>query len=200
MTLSAGSPQNASSGAAVRRCLSPRWRHPAACARSPSAPSTRPASPGARALSAGASPRGAPPHWAALWARRRPRGSARPARVFSAPLARPGVVPSWTAGARLPRGLAPAEIIGEHFSRFYTEVDRTNGKPLRALRIAREQGRYEEEGWRVRKDGTFFWASVIIDPIYEDGQLVGFAKITRAITHPRQPQLHPEQCHKQLAA
>jgi len=67
------------------------------------------------------------------------------------------------------------------------------------LRIAREQGRYEEEGWRVRKDGTFFWASVIIDPIYEDGQLIGFAKITRDITERREALLKLEQMHQQLA-
>ena len=63
----------------------------------------------------------------------------------------------------------------------------------------REQGRYEEEGWRVRKDGTFFWASVIIDPIREGGELVGFAKITRDITERRDAQLKLEQMQKQLA-
>jgi PAS domain S-box-containing protein len=110
-----------------------------------------------------------------------------------------GVVTSWNIGGQRIKGYSPAEIIGQHFSRFYTEVDRTNGKPLRALRIAREQGRYEEEGWRVRKDGTFFWASVIIDPIYEDGKLVGFAKITRDITERREVQLKLEQIHQQLA-
>jgi PAS domain S-box-containing protein len=110
-----------------------------------------------------------------------------------------GVVTSWNIGGQRIKGYAPAEIIGQHFSRFYTEVDRANGKPLRALRIAREQGRYEEEGWRVRKDGTFFWASVIIDPIYEDGTLVGFAKITRDITERREAQLKLEQMHQQLA-
>ena len=97
-----------------------------------------------------------------------------------------GVVTSWNIGGQRIKGYSPDEIIGQHFSRFYTEADRANGKPLRALRIAREQGRYEEEGWRVRKDGTFFWASVIIDPIYEDGKLVGFAKITRDITERRE--------------
>ena len=110
-----------------------------------------------------------------------------------------GVVTSWNIGGQRIKGYSPTEIIGQHFSRFYTEVDRTNGKPLRALRIAREQGRYEEEGWRVRKDGTFFWASVIIDPIYEDGNLVGFAKITRDITERREAQLKLEQMHQQLA-
>jgi PAS domain S-box-containing protein len=110
-----------------------------------------------------------------------------------------GVVTSWNIGGQRIKGYSPAEIIGQHFSRFYTEVDRANGKPLRALRIAREQGRYEEEGWRVRKDGTFFWASVIIDPIYEGGQLVGFAKITRDITERREAELKLEQMHQQLA-
>jgi PAS domain S-box-containing protein len=110
-----------------------------------------------------------------------------------------GVVTSWNIGGQRIKGYTPDEIIGQHFSRFYTEVDRANGKPLRALRIAREQGRYEEEGWRVRKDGTFFWASVIIDPIYEDGTLVGFAKITRDITERREAQLKLEQMHQQLA-
>ena len=109
------------------------------------------------------------------------------------------MVTSWNIGGQRIKGYAPDEIIGQHFSRFYTEVDRANGKPLRALHIAREQGRYEEEGWRVRKDGTFFWASVIIDPIYEDGNLVGFAKITRDITERREAQLKLEQMHQQLA-
>ncbi|KRQ96236.1 PAS domain-containing sensor histidine kinase [Bradyrhizobium valentinum] len=110
-----------------------------------------------------------------------------------------GVVTSWNVGGQRIKGYTPTDIIGQHFSRFYTEVDRTNGKPLRALRIAREQGRYEEEGWRVRKDGTFFWASVVIDPIYEDGKLVGFAKITRDITERREAQLKLDQMHQQLA-
>jgi PAS domain S-box-containing protein len=110
-----------------------------------------------------------------------------------------GVVTSWNIGGERIKGYTPAEIIGQHFSRFYTDVDRANGKPLRALRIAREQGRYEEEGWRVRKGGTFFWASVVIDPIYEDGKLIGFAKITRDITERREAQLKLEQMHQQLA-
>ncbi|NOJ49232.1 PAS domain-containing sensor histidine kinase [Bradyrhizobium archetypum] len=110
-----------------------------------------------------------------------------------------GIITSWNIGGQRIKGYAPAEIIGQHFSRFYTEVDRANGKPLRALRIALQQGRYEEEGWRVRKDGTFFWASVVIDPLYEDGKLIGFAKITRDITERREAQLKLEQMHKQLA-
>jgi len=110
-----------------------------------------------------------------------------------------GIITSWNVGGQRIKGYSPDEIIGQHFSRFYTEVDRANGKPLRALRIAREQGRYEEEGWRVRRDGTFFWASVVIDPIHEDGRLVGFAKITRDITERREAQLKLEQMHQQLA-
>jgi len=110
-----------------------------------------------------------------------------------------GIITSWNIGGQRIKGYSPDEIIGQHFSRFYTEVDRANGKPLRALRIAREQGRYEEEGWRVRKDGTFFWASVVIDPIRQDGKLVGFAKITRDITERREAQLKLEQMQQQLA-
>src|SRR5205807_10024512 len=91
-------------------------------------------------------------------------------------------------------GYSPQEILGQHFSRFYPETDRANGKPARALEIAERQGRYEEEGWRVRKDGTFFWASVIIDPIRENGQLVGFAKITRDITERREAELKLSKC------
>jgi PAS domain S-box-containing protein len=110
-----------------------------------------------------------------------------------------GIVTSWNIGAQRIKGYAPHEILGQHFSRFYTETDRGNGKPARALSIAREHGRYEEDGWRVRKDGTFFWASVVIDPIFEDGQLVGFAKITRDMTERREAQLKLEQVQKHLA-
>jgi len=110
-----------------------------------------------------------------------------------------GIVTSWNIGGQRIKGYSSGEILGQHFSRFYTETDRVNGKPARALKIAEQQGRYEEEGWRVRKDGTFFWASVIIDPIHEDGRLVGFAKITRDITERRDAQLKLEQMHKHLA-
>ena len=110
-----------------------------------------------------------------------------------------GIVTSWNIGGERIKGYASEDIVGEHFSRFYTEVDRANGKPARALGIAREKGRYEEEGWRVRKDGTFFWASVVIDPIYEDDQLIGFAKITRDITERRNTQVKLEAMQKQLA-
>jgi PAS domain S-box-containing protein len=110
-----------------------------------------------------------------------------------------GIITSWNSGGERIKGYSPEEILGQHFSRFYIETDRSNDKPARALKIAREQGRYEEEGWRVRKDGTFFWASVIIDPILEDGKLVGFAKITRDITERREAQLKLEQMQTHLA-
>jgi PAS domain S-box-containing protein len=110
-----------------------------------------------------------------------------------------GIVTSWNIGGQRIKGYSPEEIIGQHFSRFYTETDRANDKPSRALRIARELGRYEEDGWRVRRDGTFFWASVVIDPLYEDGRLIGFAKITRDITERRETQIKLEKMQKQLA-
>src|SRR5689334_19929637 len=110
-----------------------------------------------------------------------------------------GIITSWNIGGQRIKGYSAEDILGEHFSRFYTETDRANGKPARALGIARDQGRYEEEGWRVRKDGTFFWASVVIDPIYEKGRLVGFAKITRDITERHESQLKLEEMQKHLA-
>src|ERR1700712_3553356 len=110
-----------------------------------------------------------------------------------------GIVTSWNIGAQRIKGYASEEILGRSFSAFYTDTDRANGKPQRALRIARETGRYEEEGWRVRKDGTFFWASVVIDPIREHGELIGFAKITRDITERREAQIRLEQMQAQLA-
>ncbi len=111
-----------------------------------------------------------------------------------------GRVSSWNAGGERIKGYTSAEIVGEHFSKFYTPADRKSGKPARALKIAETTGRYEEEGWRVRKDGTFFWASVIIDPIRrDDGRLIGYAKITRDITERREAQAALERVQKQLA-
>jgi PAS domain S-box-containing protein len=110
-----------------------------------------------------------------------------------------GIVTSWNIGGQRIKGYLPQEIVGEHFSRFYTPSDQANGKPARALGIAKQHGRYEEEGWRVRKDGSFFWASVVIDAIKEDGRLIGFAKITRDITERREAALKLERMQKQLA-
>ncbi|WP_255448554.1 PAS domain-containing sensor histidine kinase [Telmatospirillum sp. J64-1] len=94
-----------------------------------------------------------------------------------------GIVRSWNPGAERFKGYSATEIVGQHFSRFYTEQDRAAGIPARGLAIAAAEGKFETEGWRVRKDGTLFWASIVIDPIRDDqGRLVGFAKITRDIT------------------
>jgi PAS domain S-box-containing protein len=94
-----------------------------------------------------------------------------------------GYVTSWNPGARRFKGYESAEIIGRHFSRFYTDEDRQRGLPALALKAARENGRFEGEGWRVRKDGTRFWVNVVIDPIIDaDGDLIGFAKVTRDLT------------------
>jgi PAS domain S-box-containing protein len=111
-----------------------------------------------------------------------------------------GVVTNWNPGAQRIKGYLPNEIIGQHFSRFYSSADQAAGRPARALRLALESGRYEEEGWRVRKDGTFFWASVVIDPIRDDeNRLIGFAKITRDITERREAHQEMEKLQLRLA-
>jgi len=98
-----------------------------------------------------------------------------------------GHVASWNAGAQHIKGYAPEEIIGRHFSDFYTEADRAAGLPRIGLETATRDGRWEHEGQRVRKDGTAFWAHVVIDAIRDDaGKLVGFAKVTRDITERRE--------------
>jgi len=110
-----------------------------------------------------------------------------------------GRVTNWNAGAARIKGYSPDEIVGEHFSRFYTTEDFGAGVPEHALKTARETGRYEAEGWRVRKDGTRFWASVVIDAIRgDDGELIGFAKITRDMTEKRETQLRLEESREQL--
>jgi PAS domain S-box-containing protein len=111
-----------------------------------------------------------------------------------------GIVSNWNAGGERIKGYSAGEIVGQHFSRFYTPVDQAAGKPARALKIARETGRYEEDGWRVRKDGSFFWASVVIDPIRNDaGELIGFAKITRDISERKAAQERLLVMQRQLA-
>jgi PAS domain S-box-containing protein len=97
-----------------------------------------------------------------------------------------GYVSSWNAGAERFKGYRAAEILGRHFSTFYTVEDRANDRPARALRIARENGRFEDTAWRLRKDGRQFWAHVVIDLIRnDDGEPMGFAKITRDISERR---------------
>ncbi|WP_254767414.1 PAS domain-containing sensor histidine kinase [Salinilacihabitans rarus] len=97
-----------------------------------------------------------------------------------------GRVVSWNAGARQIKGYRRADIIGEHFSRFYTDADRRDGVPERNLAEARETGSVEDEGWRVRADGSRFWANVTITAIRDDGELRGYAKVTRDMTDRRE--------------
>ncbi|HEY0114348.1 MAG TPA: PAS domain S-box protein, partial [Allosphingosinicella sp.] len=98
-----------------------------------------------------------------------------------------GRVSNWNSGAEAIKGYGAAEIVGQHFSRFYTPEDRERGEPERALATARREGKFEIEAQRVRKDGTRFWASIVIDPIYDEGgSLTGYAKVTRDITERKQ--------------
>ena len=111
-----------------------------------------------------------------------------------------GLIVTWNSGAERIKGYAADEIIGQHFSRFFTEADRAAGEPARAIHTAWQEGRYEADGWRVRKDGTLFWATGILDRINdENGHLIGFAKITRDITERRQAQLALQQAQLERA-
>ncbi|HEX9982657.1 MAG TPA: PAS domain S-box protein [Thermoanaerobaculia bacterium] len=94
-----------------------------------------------------------------------------------------GNIATWNNGAQRIKGYEPHEIIGRHFSAFYSDEDNNNGKPARELEIARAEGSVEDEGWRLRKDGTRFWANVVITAVYDEHrELRGFAKVTRDIT------------------
>jgi PAS domain S-box-containing protein len=94
-----------------------------------------------------------------------------------------GIIVNWNSGAERLKGYTAAEIVGQHFSKFYTREDRMAGLPARVLEAAARDGHYEAEGWRVRKDGGRFWAVVEVDAIHDENQrLIGFAKITRDIT------------------
>lgn len=94
-----------------------------------------------------------------------------------------GRIVTWNAGAQRLKGYTREEVIGRHFSIFYPAVDRENKKAQHELEIAVTEGRVEDEGWRLRKDGTRFWANVVITPLYDhDGRLRGFAKVTRDLT------------------
>jgi PAS domain S-box-containing protein len=116
-------------------------------------------------------------------------------------LDRAGNVATWNPGAQRIKGYDPDEIIGQHFSRFYTPEDIELGVPKLALAEAAEHGRFEAEGWRMRKDGSRFWASVVIDRITDEaGELVGFAKVTRDVTERKQAQDELQRVQQQLAA
>lgn len=110
-----------------------------------------------------------------------------------------GRVTSWNMGAQRIKGYTREEALGKHLSAFYTLEDRANGAPERALSAAAELGRYESEGWRVRKDGSSFWANAILDRIEDDeGRHIGFAKITRDITQRRDAERALAQAREEL--
>jgi PAS domain S-box-containing protein len=110
-----------------------------------------------------------------------------------------GNISNWNSGAQAIKGYTAEEIVGQHFSRFYTEEDRARGEPQFALKTALREGRYEREAERVRKDGTRFWASIVIDPIFdENGDPIGFAKVTRDITEKRRAQEELEEARTSL--
>ncbi len=110
-----------------------------------------------------------------------------------------GRITNWNSGAEAIKGYSADEIVGQHFSVFYTEEDRAAGEPARTLATALREGKFEGEAQRVRKNGERFWANVLIDPIYDDsGQLVGFAKVTRDVTERRRAQAEIEQSRAAL--
>jgi PAS domain S-box-containing protein len=109
-----------------------------------------------------------------------------------------GIITNWNAGAQRIKGYSSSEIVGKHFSCFYVAEDVDAGLPDRALARARLEGRYEAEGWRRRKDGSRFWAGVVVDAIHDEGKLIGFAKITRDLTERREAQLQLDQSREQL--
>src|SRR6266700_5789928 len=110
-----------------------------------------------------------------------------------------GRVASWNAGAELIKGYRPQEILGEHFSKFYPPEDVAQGKPQWELEIAEREGRHEDEGWRVRKDGTRFWANAVLNAMRDaHGGLVGFAKVTRDLTQRRRVEQALAQSNQEL--
>ena len=110
-----------------------------------------------------------------------------------------GKVKTWNAGAERIKGYAAEHIVGQHFSSFYTEEARTAREPWRLLEEARKKGRIATEGWRLRKDGSKFWASVVIDTVHNDaGDLIGFAKVTRDVTEQREAQRELEAAREAL--
>src|SRR5688500_20275500 len=111
-----------------------------------------------------------------------------------------GRVATWNEGAERIKGYRAKEIIGRHFSEFYLEEDRASHKPERELEIAKRAGKYDEEGRRVRRDGTVFWASITITAIRnKSGELIGFAKVTRDLTERRAAELRALEDARRLA-
>jgi PAS domain S-box-containing protein len=111
-----------------------------------------------------------------------------------------GCITNWNTGAQRIHQFTAAEIVGQHFSRFYSEEEQKRGEPARALQVAAYEGKYVVEGWRMRRDESQFWASVVIEAIRDEvGTLVGFAQITRDITERREAQASLERAQEQLA-
>jgi len=112
-----------------------------------------------------------------------------------------GCIASWNAGAQRIKGYRPDEIIGKPYEIFFTEEDRRAGKPDEILSWARTHGRYREEGWRVRKDGSRFWASIVVTALHdESGEVRGFAKITRDLTDQRRAEDEARRVAEERAA
>jgi PAS domain S-box-containing protein len=112
-----------------------------------------------------------------------------------------GYILTWNSGAERLKGYRPEEAIGKHFSIFYPQEDLAAGKPARELEVAMQDGRVEDEGWRLRKDGTRFWANVLITALRDDnGELVGFAKVTRDLSERRAAQEQALDVARRLAS
>ena len=109
-----------------------------------------------------------------------------------------GIVTTWNEGVKRIKGYSAEEIVGKHFSCFYSVEDVQAERPQAGLQEALQKGRYQEEGWRLRKDGAGFWASVVISPVFDDGTLVGFSKITRDITARKEAELELARVRYQL--
>ncbi len=111
-----------------------------------------------------------------------------------------GHIASWNSGAQRLKGYAPEEVIGRPFSRFFTQEDQDQQLPQQALEIAAKEGRFEMEGWRVRRDGSRFWALAVLDAIRdEDGELIGFVKVTRDMTERMEAQRNLQEAQERLA-
>ncbi|KAI1739984.1 hypothetical protein F4680DRAFT_420877 [Xylaria scruposa] len=110
-----------------------------------------------------------------------------------------GYVATWNAGAKLLKGYERTDIIGKHFSAFYSEEDLLAGKPERELEICLRDGRVQDEGWRYRKDGSRFWANVVMTTVYRNGVFVGFGKVTRDLTEKRNAELRLVEAYEESA-
>jgi PAS domain S-box-containing protein len=113
-------------------------------------------------------------------------------------LDRKGVVSTWNTGAERATGYVAEEVVGRHFSMFYTAEDREKGEPLRVLDVAVQDGRFEGSGWRVRKDGSRFWVCLVMEPVTVNGRVVGFAAITRDNTGEHEADERLEAVHRNL--